>query len=270
MAVCEGYAGLFAALAMKAGLEAIVVSGHGKGYGHSELQPGQPLPAFNAGHAWNACRFDNGEWKLIDPCWGAGTVGGKGQPFTPGFNPTEFTKSNDDFGRTHFPSDHPKQFRNDGRVLSWEEYITSSKSGTAAKMYNGYVAEEGLTEASFAPVANPIVLAHQGPNTRFMFQKICPHWDPVRCGKGEYFVYVLHVEALDGTDRNHIPFERGDGVWWCDVDTRELGRPGQKVMIFAVSEFDGKEGRGLSVQEYRRKKGKVALMWAYVAEWELA
>lgn len=75
LAVCEGYAGLFAALALKAGLEAIVVSGDGKGFGHSPLEPGDPVPAFNSNHAWNAVRIDNGEWKLIDPCWGAGHIG---------------------------------------------------------------------------------------------------------------------------------------------------------------------------------------------------
>ena len=35
LAVCEGYAGLYAALATKAGMESIVVGGHGKG----ELPP---------------------------------------------------------------------------------------------------------------------------------------------------------------------------------------------------------------------------------------
>lgn len=75
LAVCEGYAGLFAALALKAGLQALVVSGDGKGYGHTPLEPGQPVPAFDSNHAWNAVCIDNGEWKLIDPCWGAGHLG---------------------------------------------------------------------------------------------------------------------------------------------------------------------------------------------------
>jgi transglutaminase/protease-like cytokinesis protein 3 len=75
LAVCEGYAGLFAALALKAGLQALVCSGDGKGFGHSPLEPGQPVPAFESNHAWNAVCIDNGEWKLIDPCWGAGHIG---------------------------------------------------------------------------------------------------------------------------------------------------------------------------------------------------
>jgi transglutaminase-like putative cysteine protease len=75
LAVCEGYAGLFAALALKAGLQALVVGGDGKGFGHTPLEPGQPVPAFSSNHAWNAVCIDNGEWKLIDPCWGAGHIG---------------------------------------------------------------------------------------------------------------------------------------------------------------------------------------------------
>ncbi|KAH9827166.1 Transglutaminase-like superfamily, partial [Teratosphaeria destructans] len=45
LAVCEGYAGLFAALAMSSGLEALVVGGHGKGYGYRPLGPHDPIPA---------------------------------------------------------------------------------------------------------------------------------------------------------------------------------------------------------------------------------
>jgi hypothetical protein len=75
LAVCEGYAGLFAAIALKAGLQAMVCSGDGKGFGHTPLEPGQAVPAFESNHAWNAVCIDNGEWKLLDPCWGAGHLG---------------------------------------------------------------------------------------------------------------------------------------------------------------------------------------------------
>lgn len=72
LAVCEGYAALFTNLATYAGLESIVISGHGKGFGYEPLAAGAPLPPFKAGHAWNAVKIDNGEWKLVDACWGAG------------------------------------------------------------------------------------------------------------------------------------------------------------------------------------------------------
>lgn len=270
LAVCEGYASLFTALAMKAGLESVVVVGHGKGYSHNKVKPGEPTPPYSAGHAWNAVRIDNGEWKLIDPCWGAGVVQGPGKPYKKRFAPERFTQSNDEFGLSHFPEDNSRQYRADGRVVGWEEYILGNKSGTQAQMFNGYVAEEGLWAPSFKPAANPIVLSQQGPTVRFSFQKICPHWDPVRCGKGPYYLYVLHLDGLDGTQRNHIPFESRDGVWWCDVPVRDLGRPGQKATICTVSEFEGRSGRGLTVQQYREKKGRVAMMFAWAGTWEVA
>ncbi|KAM0722672.1 hypothetical protein Q7P37_002113 [Cladosporium fusiforme] len=270
LAVCEGYAGLFAAMAVKAGLEAIVVSGHGKGFGHHELQPGSPLPPFEGNHAWNACRVDGGEWKLLDSCWGAGAVNGRSEPYKKLFTPKHFTMSNDDFGRTHLPSDSSKQFRNDGRILTWEEYVQVPKSATAAKMFTGFVDEEGLEEASFAPLSNPIILAHQGPTTRFMFQKKCPHWDPIRHGRGPYYLYVLHIHALKGTNRDMVPFEQGDGVWWCDVPTSDLGGPGQKVQINTMTKFGGNDGRGLTANEFRQKFGKVGWASGGVALWEVA
>lgn len=268
LAVCEGYAGLFAALAMKAGLEVLVISGASKGGGHRQLRPDESIPPFKSTHAWNACRLDDGQWKLIDPCWGAGTVNA-GQPYKKAFHPERFTQSNDDFGRSHYPTDNSKQFRNDGRLLSWEEYTRGHKFGTQAHMFSGFTSEEGLSEFSFAPMANPIVLAHQGPTVRFSFQKVCPHWDPVRSGRGPWYLYVLHLKGLDGTNRNHVPFEQGDGVWWCDVPTADLGEPGCKAQIYTVTKFDGNDGRGLTVEEYRQKKGRVGMSFGGVGVWDI-
>jgi transglutaminase-like putative cysteine protease len=271
LAVCEGYAGLFAALGMKAGLEVIVVSGGSKGYGHTQVQPGEAIPPFKSTHAWNACRIDGGEWKLIDPCWGAGNVSGAGQPYNKQFSPHHFTQSNDDFGRSHFPSDNSKQFRNDGRIKTYEEYARGSKSGTEATIFGGFLNEEGLSEGSFQPKANPIILSQQGPTTRFMFQKICPHWNPVRNGSGQYYIYILNLDAMEqDRSRNGIPFQQANGVWWCDVPTADLGRPGQKAHICAVTEFDGRDGRGLTLQEFRERKNMVGQSFGGVAQWEIA
>jgi hypothetical protein len=89
LAVCQGFADLFCALVLKAGLECIVISGDGKGFGHKALKPGEPIPPFSSNHAWNAVRIDNGEWKLVDPCWGAGNVKGSNQPYNRSFNPSQ-------------------------------------------------------------------------------------------------------------------------------------------------------------------------------------
>jgi transglutaminase-like putative cysteine protease len=265
LAVCEGYAGLFAALAVKAGLEAIVVSGASKGGSYQQQKAHDPIPPFKSDHAWNASRFDDGQWHLLDPCWGAGTVN-DGEPYKKGFNPRRFTESNIDFGRSHFPTDNSKQYREDGTLLSWEAFSRGYQTGTEATVYPGASGDEGLAPPSFAPLTNPIVRAHQGPTTRFMFQKVCPHWDPVRCGRGQYYLYVLHLKGLDGTDRNHIPFEQGDGVWWCDVPTADLGAGAN---IYSVTTFDGRDGRGLTLQEYKQKKGRVGMMFGGVAAWDV-
>lgn len=103
-----------------------------------------------------------------------------------------------------------------------------------------------------------------------MFQKICPHWDPDRNGKGRHYLYALAIDALEKDPRNHIPFETNGDVWWCDVPVRDLGRPGQKVTIMAFTSFGGKDGRGLTVQEYRRMKGKAGWGGGYMAAWEVA
>ena len=271
LAVCEGYAGLFAALAMKVGLEAIVVSGHGKGYGYSALKPGDPLPTYSAGHAWNAVKIDGGQWKLIDCCWGAGSVNGKNQPYNKRFAPERFTQSNDDFGLDHFPGDNSKQFRNDGRIVTWEEYILGNKNGCGASFFNGFVAEEGLSAPSFKPATGKIQLNQlHGPTVRFSFQKVCPHWDPVRNGKGPYYIYVLAFEALEERKDNHVPFETNGDVWWCDVPVSNLGRPGMKVHCNVLTKFDGQDGRGLTIQRYRERKGMAGWAGGGVCNWEVA
>lgn len=269
LAVCEGYAALFAILALKSGLEAVVVGGNGKGFGYEPLKPGASVPPYKAGHAWNAVKIDGGAWKLIDPCWGAGNVKGRGQPYNKHFSPSNFTKSNDEFGLSHYPEDSSRQYRNDGRIMSWEEYMTINKNGTAATVWNGFTVEEGVSSISLRPTDCPIVLSQQGPTVRFSFQSVCPHWDPVRNGRGPYYLYVLHTEALDGTNRNHIPFQQGDKVWWLDVPIADLGRPGQKASIYTVTTYDNEDARGLTIQQYHARKGRVGMSFGGVAQWTM-
>lgn len=258
---------------MKAGLEAVVVSGHGKGFGYSALKPGDRIPPYDAGHAWNAVKIDDGAWKLIDCCWGAGFICAAtgDQKYQKRFSPERFTQSNDEFALDHFPGDNSKQFRSDGRIVSWENYITGNKNGCGAEFFTGFVAEEGLSAPSFKPTNGKIYLNQlSGPTTRFSFQKICPHWDPVRCGKGPYYLYIMKLDGLDGTKRNHVPFETNGEVWWCDVPVQDLGQPGMKAHIWAVRSFDGGDGRGLTIQRHREKKGRCAIGFGFVCTWEIA
>ncbi len=70
IAVCAGYARLFDVMCREAGLESEVVSGRSRTEG-DELPPS--LRDSDTNHAWNAVKVD-GNWHLLDPTWGAGSV----------------------------------------------------------------------------------------------------------------------------------------------------------------------------------------------------
>lgn len=63
LTVCSGYSRLFVALGKRAGLDVKEIVGDAKGYGGLG----------GGGHAWNAVKI-NGEWKLLDATWGAGSL----------------------------------------------------------------------------------------------------------------------------------------------------------------------------------------------------
>lgn len=270
LAVCEGYAGLFAALAVKCGLESIVVTGHGKGAGY-EYKPGSPLPAVDYNHAWNAVRIDNGEWKLIDSCWGAGSISGPGTPYKRSFSPDHFTRDNIDFGRSHYPRDQRHLYRSDGRTsLTWEEYILGPTRGELPpQMFNGYTSEEGIAVESFQPLTKKLSVRDSAPYVRFQFQKVCRHWDNEKHGKGKHYVYFVEIGGVDGRATRKVPFETNGMFWWADVPPRELGAPGQEVKILAVTSFENRDGRGVTPAEFREKDGRVAWGGGFVAKYEL-
>ena len=271
LAVCEGYAGLFTALASKAGLESVVIGGHGKGYGFSTLKSGDPIPPESTGHAWNAVRIDNGQWKLIDPCWGAGHISGKGQPYSRHFNPSMFTMSNEEFGLRHFPANKSQFFRTDGRIPSWEEYLLGDTGGERLQIYN-VAGEEGISETSFLPKYKPLPIspsAHAGPTVRFQFSRVCEHWDPVRNGRGKDFVYILKINGVDGREGDFVPFDSNGVFWWADVTPQKLGARGQQISVYSVDTVNGVSGRGLSVDEYMMAKGRKAMGFRSLAMWQL-
>jgi transglutaminase-like putative cysteine protease len=285
LAVCEGYAALFTALATKAGLESVVVGGHGKGmssyciinktkfigFGYKPLRPGEPLPEKKAGHAWNAVKIDNGEWKLIDSCWGAGYVQGAGQPYQRKFNTTEFTKSNEDFGLTHYPMDLKYLYRSDGRILTWEQYYIGEQAGAPVNVFAD--PNEGFSNASYLPKqlhVSSSPSAHMGPTVRFQFERICPHWDPRRNGKGLPYLYVLCLGTQpDGSKNEWVPFKTNGKFWWVDVAVEQLGRPGEKITCYSVATVGDHDGRGLSKEEYLMAKGRKGMSFQGFATWEI-
>lgn len=272
LAVCEGYAGLFTALAAKAGLESIVVGGHGKGFGFASLSPGAAVPAQNTNHAWNAVKIDNGEWKLIDCCWGAGNISGKGQPYNKDFTPKFFTMDNNEFGLRHFPSNPNHFFRTDGRAqLSWREYILGDQGGETVRVFN-LLGQEGFEETKILPKYLTIPLDpsnHPSPTVRFQLQKICAHWDPLRNGRGKPYVYILQIHGWDGREKDFVPLESNGMYWWVDVPLGLLGARGQTVTLYTVETVDGRDGRGLGVREWREAKGRKAMGFGGVCAWVL-
>ncbi len=266
LAVCEGYAGLFTAIATKAGLESVVVGGHGKGYGHSNIPPGTPVPPQSGNHAWNAVKIDKGEWKLIDCCWGAGNVNGKGQPYNKQFSPRHFFTSNNEFGLTHFPTNKSHFFRTDGYQLSWEEYITDDRRPDRVRICGSVVETEGISTSKFLPEYLKIPVSGA---VYFQFERICEHWDPILHGPGKPYVFILGIHGVDGHEDDYVPFETDGRRWWVDVPPRQLGAPGQTVTIYTVSTFGDRNGRGLSLDEYRAYKGRKGWSGGALAAWEL-
>lgn len=216
-AVCEGYARTFEAIAKRAGLECIVVGGHGKGFGFTPVKDGQPPPPRNpTGHAWNAVRIDDGYWKLLDPCWGAGHL--SDNAYKRQFSPEQFTRSNELFGWTHFPQDSRHFFRDDRRVPSWEEYVMGPTGGERPQWF-GNTVEEGISEWNSSPAQKKIPV-YSGETVRFQFPKVCEHWTAERNGRGKPRLLMININGVDGRKTDQVPLD-SDGFWsWCDIPAR--------------------------------------------------
>lgn len=267
-AVCQGYAETYQAIANRAGLECLVVGGHGKGFGHVPLKKGQSaLPAKPDGHAWNAVRVDGGYWKLMDACWGAGHICSTSRQYKKEFASEQFTRPNDRFGLRHFPRDPGHQFRDDGRVVSWEEYFRGPVDGEPPVFFtNGH--QEGIAEYSVEPRERSVAV-RSGRLVRFQFSKVCEHWTSERHGLGKPPLLLLSIHGVDGRKDDMVPM-RTDGYWhWLDVDARDLGAPGQAVEVAQLTTMDGRDARGVSAAEYVAGRGRVGMSWSYVMKWEL-
>lgn len=245
-----------------------MVTGHGKGYGFNALKPGESPPRRDpSGHAWNAVRIDNGEWKLLDSCWGAGHVAN--QVYHKKFNPSMFTMSNDDFGLKHYPQDDAYFMRSDGSIPTWEQYIIGP-AGTEPLQLFSCIPDHGLSEASFLPVAKRIpVTSAPEEIIRFQFNKICEHWDHERNGRGKPYCFILKINGVDGRKDDFVPFDRNDYYWWCDVRARDLGCRGQTVSLFAVTTINGQDARGVDKKGYLEKKGRAGMGFEGIAAWEV-
>lgn len=283
LAVCEGYATLFATLATKAGLEAIVVGGHGKGCGHTQIAPGQPTPPYDpSGHAWNAVKIDGGQWKLIDACWGAGAVDDQTQTYIKRFEPYMFTIPNEEFGLKHFPKNKDHFFRSDGRQISWEEYITTDPAaplGIKPPQVWSNVSDYSIGSKTVLPAEGVISISTTPSPIRFQFGLLCEHWTMARHSRQKPSLFLLEVHGVDGRQKERFAFNHvlgsgpggGGEAWYIDIgDTRQLGAPGQKVKLLVLMTFgDRHDCRGLTAEEYRSQVGRVGMSWSPLVEWTL-
>lgn len=269
--MCEGYAGLFTALASKAGLESMVIGGHGKGLGFEAVAPGAPLPPEKAtGHAWNVVKIDDGQWKLIDCCWGAGHVSGWGNPYQRAFHPVHFVSSNEEFGRSHFPSDKNRFYRTDGRhSITWAEYLLGDTNGRPSpQTFGNMTVDEGIDDHSMKPAVKQISISGPQPYVRFQFNKICPHWDNEKNGKGKHYMYLLFLPAGNGKPARELPLQTNGQFWWVDVPPGDLGEADQEIKLGTLTTWNGRDARGMVPSEYV-KKGGCSWAFAFAAIWEL-
>jgi len=274
-AVCEGFARVYESIARQAGLECEVITGHGKGYGFSEIRPGDPIPRKDpTGHAWNVVRIDGGEYKLIDACWGAGHFKSCTNRYEQVFSPEWFTMSNERFGWKHFPEREGKYWF--GVPKTWEEYILGPGGRDASEKAQvmGDAAREGLDDEGFVPRGKHISLSQEqvkaqstGGLMRFLFAKVCPHWDSEKHGRGKQMLFLLKLGRYDGKDLRPVVY---DGVWYfIDVPVQELGLPGQNVELVGLTMFDGRDARGLTKEEFASRFGRCAYAWTVLVRWEL-
>ncbi|GMK53579.1 hypothetical protein CspeluHIS016_0101650 [Cutaneotrichosporon spelunceum] len=256
--VCEGFSDVFEAIALAAGMRCMRVSGHGKGFGYKS--PGAGVtPPYSSNHAWNAIVLDDKRWKLVDACWGAGNI--KNGVWEQKFKPHEFTKSNDAFGLSHYPENPGEQFREDGRKMSWEEYIID-KGGQLATIYENAYAE-GLDPIGLEPAMlhlEPRELQQAGL-VRFQIPWVCDHWEAnVVTPKGGPQLVMVH------TNGDYIPMEYNGEWWYVDIPTDKIRGD---TMIVGLDTVNGVSARGMTKDEYLRTKGRTSFSVVGYVQYEV-
>ncbi|RXN35177.1 kyphoscoliosis peptidase-like protein [Labeo rohita] len=100
-AVCSGYSSVCLQMCREAGIECREVSGHSKG---AAYQLGQSYRNNDSDHSWNAVFLD-GQWHLLDACWGAGYVDTDKQVFIKRYKEFYFLTDPEDFIDSHYPEE---------------------------------------------------------------------------------------------------------------------------------------------------------------------
>ncbi|KAK6336644.1 hypothetical protein TWF718_009440 [Orbilia javanica] len=249
LAVCEGFAGLFAAMAMYSGLEAVVIGGHGKGYGW-DGPSAKPVPSSPSGHAWNAVRIDDGVWQTIDPCWGAGYL--CGTEYKQVFSPHHFTNTNEEFRKTHFPENPNQQFC--AQPITFREYwfmeegpMLYSTFSEPDYDYGRYTVEPGVGNLQ--------------PRTRYRFRitGACEH-------KGATSDWVLLINNGKKEEQG-VMMPDGRGGLVADMTT---GGPSSTITISALTVFNDQSAKGLTIDRWNNKRGANSWSFSGLCKWNVA
>ncbi|XP_043089119.1 kyphoscoliosis peptidase-like [Puntigrus tetrazona] len=104
-AVCAGYSNVCSQMCREAGIECREVLGYSKGLGY---EYGHSFRNAKSDHSWNAVCLD-GQWYLLDACWGAGTVDIDKRAFTKKYNEFYFLTDPEIFITEHYPEEEKWQ-----------------------------------------------------------------------------------------------------------------------------------------------------------------
>ncbi|KAJ7680362.1 hypothetical protein DFH06DRAFT_1162832 [Mycena polygramma] len=243
---------MFVSLAEFAGLQAHKVSGHGKGFGYAALGPDAPVPPESSNHAWN-CVLMDGEWRLIDACWGAGALAGSS--YTQRFAPVWFTSTPAEFGKRHFPTDPSYQLISDadGGPISWEEYIMAPEGPTIFNDFDTQDFARDLLQPATAEIQS-------GQWVSFHIFKQCEHMS-----REEADNYVYFINAPDDT-KTTLEAD-AEGGYNATIFMRR-GLAGDVSLNF-VTKIDNRDAKGISPQTFRNAIGKKSMAWQGFAKWRL-
>lgn len=249
LAVCDGYAGLFGHLAERAGVQSYKVTGHGKGFGYAATGPDAPVPPYQGNHAWN-CVLMDGEWRLIDCCWGAGAL--EGSTYNKRFTPMWFSLSPAEFGRRHYPEDPSYQLisEEDGGPVSWEQYILEPE---------GPVIFQDLYKLNFDPymIQPTEKYIQSGAWATFHIFKLCEHMSRAEADNYVYFI--------SDPSNTRTPMQvNEEGGWSATV---YIPRGGGELSLYYVTQCDGRDGKGLSVQGFNNANGRKAMSFGGMGRW---